>query len=163
MVEMELIGVRLELPTNTPIVLLRETDGHQRQLPIFIGQAEANAIALALEGIETPRPMTHDLFASVLVSLGVTIERIVVTHLDSGTFYADLHLNGPEGPHVISSRPSDAIALAVRTGAPIFAADELLDELDVTVMEPSEQPDKDAVVEEFKAFIETVDPEDFGS
>lgn len=163
MVEMELIGVRLELPTNTPIVLLRETDGHQRQLPIFIGQAEANAIALALEGIETPRPMTHDLFASVLGTLGVAIERIVVTHLDNGTFYADLHLSGPEGPHVISSRPSDAIALAVRTGSPIFAADDLLDELEVTVVERSEQPDKDAVVEEFKAFIETVDPEDFGS
>jgi bifunctional DNase/RNase len=163
MVEMELIGVRLELPTNTPIVLLRETGGHQRQLPIFIGQAEANAIAIALEGIATPRPMTHDLFAAVLGVLSATIERVVVTHLDNGTFFADLHLSGPGGTQVVSSRPSDAIALAVRTGTPIYAAEDLLDDLDVTVVDPITDTDSDEVVEQFREFIETVDPEYFGS
>jgi bifunctional DNase/RNase len=154
--------VRLELPTNTPIVLLREKDGDRRQLPIFIGQAEANAIALALEGIATPRPMTHDLFTAVLGLLDATIERVVVTHLENGTFFAELHLRGEGGQTVVSSRPSDAVALAVRTGSPIFASEALLDEMDVTVTE-SLGDDGDEVVEQFREFIETVDPEDFAS
>ncbi len=160
MVEMELVGVRLELPTNTPIVLLREADGHHRQLSIFIGQAEANAIALALEGIATPRPMTHDLFASVLESAGARIERVVVTHIENGTYFADLHLETSDGPRAVSSRPSDAIALAVRTGAAIFAADALLEEPEPEVPAPA---DKDEVVEQFRDFIEHVNPEDFAS
>lgn len=160
MVEMELVGVRLELPTNTPIILLREADGHRRQLAIFIGQAEANAIALALEGIPTPRPMTHDLFASVLETVGVAIERVVITHVDNGTYFADLHLTTTDGPRSVSSRPSDAIALAVRTGSPIFAADVLLEEPEP---EAPATADKDEVVEQFRDFIEHVNPEDFAS
>lgn len=160
MVEMELLGVRVELPSNTPIVLLRETDGERRMLPIFIGGPEATAIALALEGVETPRPMTHDLMKNVLDELGVTVERVVVTDLQEGTFYAELHLTGPQGPRTVSSRPSDAVALAVRTATPIFAAEAVLDEVGYTV---DESEDKEQVVEEFREFIDSVSPEDFAS
>jgi len=160
MVEMELLGVRVELPSNTPIVLLRETTGERRMLPIFIGGPEATAIALALEGVETPRPMTHDLMKNVLDELGVTVERVVVTDLQDGTFYAELHLSGPQGNHTVSSRPSDAVALAVRTGTPIFAGEVVLDEVGYTV---DESEDKEQVVEEFREFIDSVSPEDFAS
>src|SRR5436189_5755790 len=115
MVEMELIGVRVELPTNAPIVLLREADGSHRTLPIFIGGPEATAIAFALEGVETPRPMTHDLMKNVLEELSISIERIVVTELRDSTYFAELHLRNSNGTHVVSSRPSDALALAART------------------------------------------------
>src|SRR6185436_2199339 len=91
MVEMELVGVRVELPSNTPIVLLRETEGRQRVLPIFIGGPEATAIAFALDGVVTPRPMTHDLLKDVIEGLDARLERIVVTSLSAGTFYAELH------------------------------------------------------------------------
>jgi bifunctional DNase/RNase len=158
---MELVGVRVELPTNTPIVLLRETGGDRRMLPIFIGGPEATAIAFALEKVETPRPMTHDLLQNVLEDLGVSLERIVVTELHDSTFFAELHLVRGDDTHQVSSRPSDAIALAVRTGSPIFASEEVLDEVGYTVSE--EQLPEEEVVEEFRRFIDDVDPEDFAS
>src|SRR3954447_22787403 len=118
MVEMHLVGVRVELPTNNPIVLLREADGDHRVLPIFIGAVEATAIAFALQGVVTQRPMTHDLMRDLLQELDVRVERIVVTDLRDGTFFAEieLHSNGDgEGAtKKVSSRPSDAIALAAR-------------------------------------------------
>jgi bifunctional DNase/RNase len=160
MVEMELLGVRVELPSNTPIVLLRETADAERMLPIFIGGPEATAIALALEGVVTPRPMTHDLLKSVLDELGASLDKVVVTDLRDGTFYAELHLRVGDGSHQVSSRPSDAIALAVRTGTPIFAEEAVLDEVAYTVDETDE---KEQVVEEFREFIEQVSPEDFAS
>ena len=160
MIEMELIGVRVELPTNNPIVLLKETTGRGRVLPIFIGGPEATAIALALDGVETPRPMTHDLLVTPLGELGARLEKIVVTDLQEGTFFADLHLQTPTGPKVVSSRPSDAIALAVRVGAPLFAEEHVVDEAAAPVEEEDERED---VVEEFRRFIDSVDPEDFAS
>jgi uncharacterized protein len=161
MVEMELVGVRVELPTNTPIVLLREREGDRRMLPIFIGPPEATAIAFALEQVATPRPMTHDLMKDLLDELGVSLERIVVTELQDSTFYAELHLVDGSGTRTLSSRPSDAIALASRTGSPIFAEDAVLDEVGYVVQEEA-QPEED-VVEEFRRFIDDVDPEDFAS
>src|SRR3954468_13336880 len=128
MIEMELIGVRVELPSHQPIVLLREATARHRVLPIFIGPPEATAIALALDGVETPRPMTHDLMKALLDELAASVEKIVVTDLVDSTFYAVIHLKAGEKVHEISSRPSDAIALAVRVGAPIFAEDAVLDE-----------------------------------
>jgi bifunctional DNase/RNase len=160
MVEMELLGVRVELPTNTPIVLMRETEGDHRMLPIFIGGPEATAIALALEGVETPRPMTHDLVKILLDTLEVSLEKVYVNDLQEGTFYAELHLRRGDEVQVVSSRPSDAIALAVRTGTPIFAAEAVLDEV-AYVVEDSDE--KEQVVEEFREFIENVSPEDFAS
>jgi len=161
-VEMELMGVRVELPSNTPIVLLRELEGDHRMLPIFIGGPEATAIALALEGVGTPRPMTHDLMKNMLDDLGVALEKVVVTDLQEGTFFAELHLRaeGAAEPKLVSARPSDAVALAVRTGTPIFAAEAVLDEVAYTVEESDE---KEQVVEEFKEFIDNVSPEDFAS
>lgn len=166
MVEMELLGVRVELPTNSPIALLRERDGQRRVLPIFIGGPEAAAIAFAVDQVVTPRPLTHDLFKNVLDDLGVEVERIVVTELRESTFYAEIELRAADGVHRVSSRPSDAIAIATRTGTPIFAADEVLDEAGYVPSEDEESAnpeEEEAVVEQFKEFIESVNPEDFGS
>ena len=113
---MELVGVRVEMPSSSPIALLREVGGAQRILPIFIGAPEATAIAFALEEVITPRPMTHDLMQQVLDDLGVSLEKIVVTELREGVFHAELELNASDGVHTVSSRPSDALALAARTG-----------------------------------------------
>ena len=162
MVEMELVGVRVELPTNAPIVLLREKGGDRRLLPIFIGAPEATAIAFALEDVETPRPMTHDLMKDVLDDLGVTVDQIVVSELKDATFYAELHLTAGGRAHQVSSRPSDAIALAARTGSPIFAAEAVLDEAAYALTEEDEEQEE-TVVEQFKEFIDNVNPEDFAS
>jgi uncharacterized protein len=161
MVEMELIGVRVELPTNAPIVLLRETEGEHRTLPIFIGGPEATAIAFALEQVETPRPMTHDLMKDMLDGLGIRLDRVVVTELRESTFYAELHLASNGQTHVVSSRPSDAIALAVRTGTTIYADEGVLDEAGYPPEEEAEEQDE--VVEQFREFIDRVNPEDFAS
>jgi bifunctional DNase/RNase len=163
MIEMELIGVRVELPTNAPIVLLRETDGSHRTLPIFIGGPEATAIAFALEGVETPRPMTHDLMKNVLEELGWSLDRVVVTELRESTFFAELHLTANGQTHVISARPSDAIALAARTGTAIFADESVLDEAAYPPDDEVTEEAQDEVVEQFKEFIDRVNPEDFAS
>ncbi|HEY2814832.1 MAG TPA: bifunctional nuclease family protein [Acidimicrobiales bacterium] len=160
MVEMELIGVRVELPTNAPIVLLRETEGDHRTLPIFIGGPEATAIAFALEQVETPRPMTHDLMKDMLDGLGIRLERVVVTELRDSTFYAELHLATNGTTKVVSSRPSDAIALAVRTGTTIFADENVLEVAGYSPDEEAEEA-QDEVVEQFREFIDRVNPEDF--
>jgi uncharacterized protein len=160
MVEMELVAVRIELPGNTPVVLLREVAGANRLLPIFIGQPEATAIAFAIDGVVTPRPMTHDLLKNVLDELGATLDRIVVTELSEGTFYAELHVRLGDATHQISSRPSDAIALALRAGCPIFAEEDVLGE--AGLVEESEE-ESEEVVEKFREFIDSVNPDDFGS
>jgi bifunctional DNase/RNase len=159
-IPVELVGVRVEIPANTPMVLLREQEGRHRLLPIYIGSPEASAIHYALEGIEPPRPLTHDLFLITLDELGATLDKIVVTEMRDRTFFAELHLTTADGEKVISARPSDAIALAVRCGASLFAGDELLDEHG---QEPPEEPEEDAaeIIDEFKDFLENVDPEDF--
>jgi hypothetical protein len=158
---MELVGVRVEIPANTPMVLLREREGRHRLLPIYIGSPEATAIHYALEGVESPRPMTHDLFVQTLALLDARVERVVVTEMRDHTYYAELHLVTPAGPKVISSRPSDAIALAVRCDAPLFASEELIDE--VGQEPPAEPAEDDEIIDEFHDFIESVNPEDFAS
>jgi bifunctional DNase/RNase len=158
---MELVGVRVEMPSSSPIALLREVGGDGRVLPIFIGAPEATAIAFALEEVVTPRPMTHDLFREVLDDLGVSLEKVTVTELNEGVFHAELELNGRDGVHTISSRPSDAIALAARTGSPIYASDDVLAEASyLEEVEIPEEPQAE-VVEEFRHFIDSVNPEDF--
>jgi bifunctional DNase/RNase len=157
MIEMSLAGVRIELPTNQPIVLLREAEG-ERFLPIWIGQAGAAAIALALQGVVTPRPMTHDLLKNILEEIAVQVENIVITELREGTFYAVINMQRNGTAYEISSRPSDAIALAVRLNCKIFASEEVLNEASILI--PS--GDDDEEVEKFREFLENVNPEDFG-
>lgn len=162
---MDLVGVRVELPSNTPIALLRERTGSRRVLPIFIGGPEATAIAFALEEVVTPRPMTHDLVRNLLDDLGVSIESVTVTELRDRTFYAEIEMHAADGVHRVSSRPSDAIALAVRAGTPIYASEAVLDEAGFEADdESSEEPAEEAeVVEQFREFIDNVSPEDFAS
>jgi bifunctional DNase/RNase len=164
-IEMELVGVRVELPANQPIVLLKEKTG-TRYLPIWIGAVEATAIAFALQGVETPRPLTHDLFVHVLHVLDVTLEAVHVTELKEGTFYAELHLNDAEGERtVVSARPSDAIALASRLeDVPIFGAETVLEEAGLEIEtrdEDGAEVDADEEVRQFRAFLDDVTPEDF--
>lgn len=152
MKEMQVVGVRLELPTSQPIVLLREVDG-DRYLPIWVGTAEATAIAFEQQGVQPPRPMTHDLLRDVLEALSVELEKVEVTELSDGVFYAELVLS--TGVRV-SARPSDAIALALRTGSAVFGAEEVLDEAGIVV--PDEQEDE---VEKFREFLDNISPDDF--
>ncbi len=157
-VAMDVIGVRIELPTNTPILLLREREG-KRYLPIWIGTNEATAIALALEGVEPQRPMTHDLLRLVTEVLGGEVNRVVVTDLRDGTFFADLILSRDGEEMSLSSRPSDAIALAARTEAPVFAARSVLDEGGVEIQDETQEEE----IERFREFLDDVTAEDFGS
>ena len=156
---MNLVGVRVELPTNSPIVLLREADGQHRVLPIFIGPMEATAIAFALQGVVPQRPMTHDLMRDLLTELGVSVEQIVITELRGGVFYAEITLAVGGVRHQVSSRPSDAIALAARLGTTIFADEGVLEEAGVLVGEDDEEDE----VERFREFLDQVNPEDFAS
>ena len=160
---MELLGVRLELPANAPVVLLREQTG-DRVLPIYIGPEEAKAIALALEGVATPRPMTHDLFRDTVVALGATLERVTVTELRDRTFFAELELRVDGRTVRVSSRPSDAIALAVRVDAPIYASEDVLDEAAAPPADDGEveEEEQEEIVDQFREFIDQVNPEDFG-
>jgi len=158
MIEMELAGVRVELPSNQPIVLLRERTG-ERYLPIWIGAAEAAAIALALQGVVTPRPMTHDLMKNILEEMAVDVRQIVITELREGTFFATISMQRNGDAFEISSRPSDAIALAVRLGVPIFASEDVLSEASILIPDGDEEEE----VEKFREFLESVNPEDFES
>lgn len=154
---MTVTGVRVELPSNTPIVLLREQDG-PRFLPIWVGAVEATAIASAMENVVPPRPQTHDLLRSTVEALGATVSRVVVTELRDSVFYADLVFDTQGGEIVVSSRPSDAIALAVRTGAQVFASPGVLDEAGIELEEESEEEEE---IERFREFLDEITPEDF--
>jgi bifunctional DNase/RNase len=155
MIELSLVGVRVELPSNQPVVLLKERDG-KRYLPIWIGVPEAQAIAFALQGSPTPRPMTHDLMKSLLDEVGVHVDSISITELRDGIFYALVHMSRNGSSYEVSSRPSDAIALAVRTSVPIFAAEDVLAEASIDVPDEEEQE-----VEKFREFLDQVSPDDF--
>lgn len=165
MVEMHLSAVRVELPSNTPILLLQEVQGSRRTLPIYIGPAEAQAIAFAQQGVETPRPMTHDLMKDLLDEVGAHVECVVITELRDRTFFAEIRLLVAGQRHIVSARPSDAIALAVRVETTIFAEEALLDAEGVVLPtdEEGETGEADELVSEFRQFIEGVRPEDFES
>jgi len=146
------MGVRVEMPSNQPIVLLKELDG-VRYLPIWLGATEATAIAFAQQDVMPPRPLTHDLFKNVLDSLNVNLQTVYLTELKDGVFYAQLNFSEGES---ISARPSDAIALALRTGSPILASEELLEEAGIEIPDQSEDE-----IEKFKEFLDEINPEDF--
>jgi uncharacterized protein len=151
--ELSVVGVRVELPSNQPIVLLKEVDG-DRYLPIWIGAVEATAIAYEQQGVKPPRPLTHDLMRDILTALHAPLRAVEIMELKDNVYFADLLL-GDEGVRV-SARPSDSIALALRVGAPIRCAEQIL--TDVGIVIPDEQEDE---VEKFREFLEQVTPEDF--
>ncbi|HEY5684737.1 MAG TPA: bifunctional nuclease family protein [Acidimicrobiia bacterium] len=155
-VPMDITGVRMELPSNTPIILLREQGG-ERFLPIWIGPVEAMAISAAIDGVAPPRPQTHDLLTSVIDGLGAAVSRVVVTELRDNVFFADLVLEVDGREVVVSARPSDAVALAVRTGSPVFARTDVLDEAGIEIREEEEE----AEIERFREALEDMTVEDF--
>jgi bifunctional DNase/RNase len=156
-IRVELVGVRIELPTNQPIVLLREVDG-QRFLPIWIGAPEATAIAFALEGVEPQRPLTHDLLKLLVEALGATLSRVVVTELRDGIYFADLVFDTADGEVRVSARPSDSIAMAARTGSPIFVFPAVLEEAGVEIRDEEVEEEE---IERFRDFLDSITPEDF--
>ena len=151
--ELSVVGVRVELPSNQPIVLLKEVGG-DRYLPIWIGAVEATAIAYEQQGMKSPRPLTHDLMRDILTALRQPLKSVEITEMKENIYYADLVI-GESGVRV-SARPSDSIALALRSGATIWCAEEVLTEAGIII--PDEQEDE---VEKFREFLEGVTPEDF--
>jgi bifunctional DNase/RNase len=160
---MEVLGVRVEIPANTPVVILREQPEPHRVLPILIGSPEASAIHTAMAGIEAPRPMTHDLIVELLRTTNATLDKVVVTEIRDHTFYAELHLQISGREAVVSCRPSDAIAVACRTGTTIFANESLLDEVGLAATDglADEEPEDEAILDEFRDFLDEIKPEDF--
>jgi uncharacterized protein len=159
--EVEVVGVRLELPGNAPVLVLREVDHPRRVMTIHIGGPEASAIHSALEGIEPPRPLTHDLVVDLLVASGGQIASVEVSELRDQTYYAEISLETATGTKKVSGRPSDAIALALRVGQPIYVAAAVLDEVGRVIPEESAVDDDETVVDEFRDFLDTISPEDF--
>lgn len=153
MVLMKVRGVALDQQMN-PVVLLVD-QGETMALPIWIGQAEATAIAMQLQSVKPPRPMTHDLLRSVLQELHVSVTRIVVTEVKDSTYFAEIHLASNGTPLVMDSRPSDAIALALRSEAPIFVTESVAEQA-IALKKPLEQE-----MDEFRKFLESVKPSDF--
>ena len=156
LVEMQVKGLMLDPVTNVPIVILRDTDG-SRVLPIWVGPSEANAIALQIENVAMPRPMTHDLLRDVIEALGATLSRVIISELKANTFYAYLELRAKEDVILVDARPSDALGLALRAKAPIFVESSVLDQAksgDAT----SEQSDQ----ERLQRWLESLDPDDMG-
>jgi uncharacterized protein len=148
----EVIGVRVEMPSNQPIVLVRETDG-VRYLPIWVGAVEATAIAFAQQGVKSPRPLTHDLIQEVIEAVALPLESIHLTEMKNGIFYAELHFSGGK---IISARPSDALAIGLRMGTPMFATEDLFASAGIEIPDQS-----DDEVEKFKEFLDHINPEDF--
>ncbi|MBM37050.1 MAG: bifunctional nuclease family protein [Actinomycetota bacterium] len=165
MVEMELLGVQVELPSNSPLLLLREMDGQGRVLPVVIDTPEAHAIHRGIEGIRLARPLTHDLLVAMLEELQATVTAVTVTELREKTFFAEIELDVGGQSHSISARPSDAIAIAVRTDTPIYASEEVLTEAgQVISAHPADEEhenDPDELLDEFKQFLDDVSPDDF--
>ena len=158
MEEMVIYGVSFDMVGKQPIVLLKTVEGN-RFLPIWIGHAEASAILMTLQGTESPRPMTHDLLVNLVTELRAEVARITITELRDATFHAMIRLSTSGEDVELDCRPSDAIAVAVRTGSPIYAADAVLDE---NAIEFEHEPeDDDDMVEKFKEFLDQVTPEDF--
>ena len=150
---LDVVGVRVEMPSNQPIVLLKEIGGEERYLPIWVGAVEATSIAFAQQGVQPPRPLTHDLLKEILTALNVEVETINLTELKDGIFYSTINFKGGVS---VSARPSDAIALALRTGAPILGSEELLAAAGIEI---NDQADDE--VEKFREFLDQINPEDF--
>jgi bifunctional DNase/RNase len=166
MVAMQVVGVRIEMPSNQPIVLLKEIDG-VRFLPIWVGAVEATAIAFAQQGVIPPRPLTHDLMQDIVESLDATLTAVQVTAIEEGVFMASLLMRDSEGQSIsVSARPSDAIALALRTHSNILADSDLLDNVGIEIPEnvaadALNSTGESSEMERFREFLDQINPEDF--
>jgi bifunctional DNase/RNase len=160
-IQVRIASLAVDPRSNQPVIILRplEDEDQKRLLPIWIGQPEATAILLALEGVDLPRPLTHDLMKNVLETLDAYIERVEITRVEEGTFFAALVVRAEERMLAVDARPSDSIALAVRSGAPMFVADDVMNLAAVS----DETVDEEAEMKAFREFLEHVDPEDFQS
>jgi bifunctional DNase/RNase len=161
----DILGVHLEATTGDALVLLREHDAPHRYLPVFIGDAEAAAITLGVAGESPVRPMTHDVMAALVASLGAQVDAVEITDLRDGAYIALVALSGPTGEQRLDSRPSDAIALAVRLGAPVYVNDDILDLAGTLPEAPTEDTIDDVAIddeiEKFRAALEHLEPADF--
>jgi bifunctional DNase/RNase len=157
---MSIYGINLDLFSSSPIVILKVED-ENRYLPIWIGQPEARSILMKLQNQEFSRPLTHDLAVNLVAELGGSMEKVTVTELRNSTFFAVISVEIEGRTVEIDSRPSDAIALAVRADAEIFAADEVIEEAAVVFEEAMEETPEDEVVDKFKDWMNQVSPEDF--
>ncbi len=164
MVEVVLRAVRVDVGSSTPLLLLEEVGG-DRVLPIFVGAPEATAIAYALQHIETPRPMSHDLLGNVITALGARLFAVEITHLIDNTFFANLRLLREGREVLVSARPSDAVALALRVGAPLLVSDELMNDegqiLEVGDDDEESEESEATLLAELRDFLNNVRPEDF--
>ena len=164
LIPVEVVGVRIEMPSNQPIVLLKEIEG-TRFLPIWVGAVEATAIAFAQQGLEATRPLTHDLIRDLLDRVDITLTSVHITSIRDGIFYAELHLRTNDGALTpLSARPSDAIAIALRTKSNIMVDNDLLDEVGIDIPEQvaaSASATGDQELEAFREFLERINPEDF--
>lgn len=170
MIEMRIVGVRIELPSQQPILVLTEKEG-ERSLPIVIGTVEATAIAMHQQGMRPARPLTHDLLGQVIAALGRSVEQVRVVDFREGTFYGELAFDDGTS---ISARPSDLVALAVRLECPVFVTEALMDEAGIVLTEAETEPgadgddagdpsvDPDEEVQAFREFLDSVSPDDFG-
>jgi bifunctional DNase/RNase len=169
MVNMEVVGVRIEMPSNQPIVLLKEMEG-TRFLPIWVGAVEATAIAFAQQGLTSQRPLTHDLIANIFEVADLTMTSVHITELKDGIFYAEIALRSADGSSLkVSARPSDAIAIALRSASNILADSDLLDQVGIDIPErlidgeegSPEGAGSDVELERFREFLDQINPEDF--
>lgn len=158
MIQVEVVGIRLELPSNQPVLILKDAD-NGRYLPLWIGTAEATSISLALDNILTTRPLTHDLMITLMQRAGAVMTGVTITELVDGTFMAGLQFANQDS---LSARPSDAVALAIRLGIPVYVAEDVLDEAAIPIEEEqAEESDTQEELEKFRAFLEDLNPEDF--
>ena len=165
MIEVRIASLAVDPRSNQPVIVLKplvEEPGQGRLLPIWIGHPEATAILLALEGAEPSRPLTHDLMRNMLETLGSYVERVEITRVEDGTFFAALVLRAEERSIAVDARPSDSIALAIRMGAPLFVAEDVLDSSSIAD-ESDGVRDEEAELEAFRDFLDSVEPEDFQS
>jgi len=164
LIPVEVVGVRIEMPSNQPIVLRKEIEG-TRFLPIWVGAVEATAIAFAQQGLEASRPLTHDLIRDLLDRVDVTLTSVHIISINEGIFFAELNLRNKDGAlEALSARPSDAIAIALRTKSNIMVSNDLLDEIGIDIPEQvasSASGAGDQELEAFREFLEGINPEDF--
>lgn len=158
MVEVEVVGIRVELPANQPVLVLRDRN-NDRYLPLWIGNSEATAISLAIDGVNPPRPLTHDLLVEVIEHLDDQVMSASITELIDGVYYAQIDFANHDA---VTARPSDAVAVALRCGVPIYVSEEVFDEAGMDIVDNDDQlEDSEEEVEKFRAFLDEINPEDF--